>query len=230
MATILEPTTETVGDQRVVMRGVGWSGYQRALRTRGNQTRDPKLVYLDGDLYLMSPAYRHEEIAGRLACLVRNVVVGLDLPCKASRATTFRRQKANSGAEADESFYLASAPQIRGRNELDLRQDPPPDLVIEAVNTHNADESIEVWRRFKVPEVWVRDLKTLRILTLQADGQYAQVTQSVAFPFLSNLEIFDWATRTTDEDDTTWTKALRLWIHDVLAPRTRDLTNESKAS
>jgi hypothetical protein len=102
MATITaETTTEAEGDQLVVMRGVGWKGYASLLRVRGERSR-PKMVYLDGDVYLMSPAYPHEHYKKRLGHLVLNVTEELDIPCVFAGSTTFRRRKKKGGAEADE--------------------------------------------------------------------------------------------------------------------------------
>lgn len=227
ITTPAETTTDADVDQWVVMNGIGWKGYTAVLRVKGPRRRYPKLVYLDGDLYLMSPASRHEEIADRLGWLVKTLAEELDIPLISSRSTAFRRRSRQGGAEADESFYLANAHRIRGRRDLHLRRDPPPDLVIEAVNTHDADESVEVWRRFGVPEVWVCDVKALKILALQADGFYAEVKQSVAFPFLSDTEIFEWATRSSDGNDTAWVKALRLWVREVVVPRARGGVNDA---
>ena len=56
---------------------------------------------------------------------------------------------------------------VRGKDKLHLKTDPPPDLAIEAVHSHDADAAIEVYRRFKVPEVWVCDEDELVILVLQ---------------------------------------------------------------
>ncbi len=221
MATVAVSPNEPdfiLADQCVVMHNVGWDGYLRVLKTRGEKRR-PKLLYLDGDVYLMSPAYTHEQFAERLSILVLESVIAFDLPCKTSRSTTFRRRKRQAGAEADASFYLASAAQIYGRRELSLRRDPPPDLVIEVVNTHPADEAVEVWRRFGVPEVWVADASRVRILTLQADGAYAEASHSPSFPALAATEIFDWMTRNLGALDSDWIKALRAWVRDVLVPR-----------
>ncbi len=227
MATITTDTaTDVAGDQWVVMIGVGWGGYRAVLRAKGARRRYPKLVYLDGDLYLMSPAYPHERIADRLGWLVKVVVEELEIPFISTRSTTFRRRLKNGGAEADESFYLANAHRIRGRKDLNLRRDPPPDLVIEAVNTHDADESVEVWRRFGVPEVWVCDAGSMQILALRPDRTYAEVTRSVSFPSLSASEISGWATRPTEGDDLAWVKDVRRWVRDVLLPRTRDAAND----
>lgn len=219
MTTITaDTTTETVGDQCVVMRGVDWKGYSAVLRAKGER-RWPKIIYLDGNLYLMSPAYPHEWITGRLGRLVMVIVEELEMPCVPARSTTFRRRSRKGGAEADESFYLANAARIVGVRDLHLRRDPPPDLVIEAVHTHDAEESVEVWRRFGVPEVWVGSAGSLQILALQSDRTYAEVAKSVAFPFLTAAEILGWVCRPQTGNETAWTKELRRWVRDVIVPR-----------
>jgi Uma2 family endonuclease len=220
--TTADTTTAPDADQCVVMWGVGWKGYTAVLRARGERSR-PKLIYLDGDLLLMSTAYQHEFLKKRLGEFVHEVIVGLRIPCTPAGATTFRRRKKQAGAEGDESFYLANEPRIRGkqRQNLSLRRDPPPDLVIEAVNTHEADEAVEVWRRFGVPEVWVCDVDALQILSLQPDGRYAEVPNSRAFPFLTAAEIFGWVSRAHDGPETEWIAQVRAWVRDVLAPRVR---------
>jgi Uma2 family endonuclease len=225
MATAESTRTRTqpiVGDQCVVMYDVGWNGYTMMLRLRGGRSI-PRMVYLDGDLYLMSPAYTHEYFAERLGAFVMEVVVGLGIPCMMAGRTTFRRKKKKGGVEGDKTFYLANAERIRGkqRQNLHLRKDPPPDLAIESVNTHDADAAVEVWRRFGVPEVWVEDGDSLQILALQTTGQYAESTHSVSFPFLAASEIHEWVSRPETELDTDLIKALRKWVAGPLLERYR---------
>ena len=229
MATIIEttraqkPDQAPVGDQCVVMREVGWRGYSALLRLRGERPR-PKIVYLDGDVYLMSPAFAHEFLRKRLGHLVMVVVEELEIPCIPAGETTLRRKKKKGGAEGDESFYLANLEPIlkkQGKENINLRRDPPPDLVIEAVNTHDADAAVEVWRRLGVPEVWVCDAESLQILALQADGRYAGSPASVAFPFLAVAEIFAWVTRPEEKSETSWIKELRRWVAGPLAERAK---------
>ena len=232
MATVTsdqERDTLVEGDQCVVMRGIGWDGYTKVLRARGERAV-PRMVYLDGDLYLMSPAYRHESLEKRLGRFVTEVVLGLDIPCTPAGHTTFRRKKKKGGVEGDETFYLANEPRIRGKARLHLRTDPPPDLVIEAVNTHDAEEAVEVWRRFGVPEVWVEDGNGLRILSLQPDGTYSQITTSLAFPFLTSMEIHEWITKPSPGSETAWLKALRQWVAETLVPRAKSFPRPEDAS
>jgi Uma2 family endonuclease len=223
MATVITEQTRdtgTDGDQCVVMHGIGWDGYTKVLRARGERSM-PRMVYLDGNLYLMSPAYHHESLAERLGYFVMTVAEECDIPCTFAGSTTFRRKKKKGGVEGDKTFYLTNEPRIRGKAKLHLRTDPPPDLVIEVVNTHDADEAVEVWRRFGAPEVWVEDGEHLTILSLQPDGRYTEGASSVAFPFLTAAEIHEWVTQPSTASEIAWVKALRKWVVETLLPRAK---------
>jgi hypothetical protein len=49
---------------------------------------------------------------------------------------------------------------------------------------------------------------------MRDDGQYHEVPRSVAFPFLSAIEILDWVNRPSEDSETAWIKALRRWVVD----------------
>jgi Uma2 family endonuclease len=212
--------TEADVDQCVVFRDIDWKGYSTLLKVRGERSV-PKMIYLDGSLRLMSPSYRHENLKERLGVLVTEVVAGLRIPCVMSGQTTFRRRAKRGGVEGDLSYYLANAYRVRGKKRLSLSTDPPPDLVIEAVATHEADDALEVYRRLRVPEVWVCDQSKLTIWILQPSGRYASSERSMALPILLASEIYHWVSRVEDETDTEWMLEVRRWVAEVLAPRHR---------
>jgi Uma2 family endonuclease len=207
-------------DQCVEWHGLDWKGYVALLRIRG-ESRRPRMVYLDGTLFLMTMSFPHERLAERLGLFVMEVVVGLDIPCVPAGSATFRRRKKRGGVEGDKTFYLANEARVRGKDDIDLRRDPPPDLAVEAVHTHGITAAIEVYRRFGVPEVWACDHDGLRILVRQANGRYAEAATSAAFPFLSAAEIFDWVRRPQTVSETEWVQDVRRWVRDTLAPRFR---------
>jgi Uma2 family endonuclease len=120
--------------------------------------------------------------------------------------------------EGDQTYYLASVPRIRGKADIDLEIDPPPDLAVEVVWTHKADAAVEVYRRLEVPEVWVCDDRAPRILILQPSGRYEPAESSRAFP-VSAAEILEWAAKGTEGDDTAWAKSLRRWVRGTVVPR-----------
>jgi Uma2 family endonuclease len=179
------------------------------------------MIYLDGTVWLISPTFPHERLKVRLGRFVTEVVVGLDIPSIAAASTTLRRRAKEAGVEGDQTYYLANEARIRGKDKIDLRSDPPPDLAIEAVYTHAADEAIEVYRRIRVPEVWICDEAELVTLVLQPNGKYSASTTSAAFPFLTADEIHERIFRPHVGSDTDWIKDLRRWVRRVLRPRVR---------
>jgi Uma2 family endonuclease len=217
---IIKPTRAGDGEHCVALRDIGWKGYVTLLRLRGERPM-PKMVYLDGTVWLMSPSFPHERLKSRLGQFVTEVVVGLAIPCVPAGSTTLRRRAKEAGVEGDQTYYLANEERIRGKDTIRLRTDPPPDLAMEAVYTHGAEEAIEVYRRIRVPELWIYDEADLVILILQANRKYSRSATSAAFPFLSASEIHDWVSRPQSTSDTEWTKDLRLWVRRTLRPRVR---------
>jgi Uma2 family endonuclease len=221
MATVTERRIrDDESDQCVAFRNIGWKGYRMLSRLRGEGSR-PRMVYLDGTVWLMSPAFPHERLSKRLGWIVEVIAEELEVPCIASGSTTFRRRAKRGGVEGDQSYYLANEERVRGKDKIDLRTDPPPDLAIEAVHSHDADRAIEVYRRLNVPEVWVCDEDELVILVLQPNGRYARSTTSASFPFVTAAEIYDWVRRPQTEPDSQWMKRFRTWVKRTLKPRAR---------
>lgn len=206
------------GDQCVALSDVDWKGYSTMLRLRGERGM-PKMVYLDGELFLMSPSFSHERLTERLGDLVKAVVMILDIPCITTAQTTFRRRKKRGGVEADHSSYLANEARVHGKDRIRLRVDPPTDLAIETVYPHDADAAVEVYRRLGVPEVWIGDQVGLTILVRRPDGRYAESPTSVAFPFLTAAEISDWVHRPTSTTDTEWLRDVHRWVAEALPAR-----------
>ena len=222
MTAELEATNfESPGDQHVVWPAVGWAGYETLLQIQGERSR-PQILYLDGDVTLMSPSRTHERRNDRLGLLVREIFDALDIRCIATRETHFRRGRNEAGVQPDDSFYFQNAAAIAAKDEdadIDLLVDPPPDLVIEVVHKHEAVPAVEILRRFGVPEVWVSRQSRFTILLLGEDGQYHEADRSGVYPFLAATEIHEWTMRSDCRFSSEWIKALKRWIAEVIVPR-----------
>jgi Uma2 family endonuclease len=227
VAKIESRPTEPEGDQCVALWNIDWKGYSAFLKMRGER-RLPRMIYLDGSLFLTSPSMRHDNLIERLGRFVTEVVTGLGIPSILAASTTLRRTSQRGGVEGDQTYYLANFARIRGKKKVSLRVDPPPDLAIEVVVSHDADEAIEVYRRLKVLEVWICDDSRLTIIRLESSGKYTPAERSVAFPVLTASEIHSWLIRDQGESDAAWIKALRRWVAEVLAPRHRELEKQEK--
>lgn len=77
---------------------------------------------------------------------------------------------------------------MRGRTDLDLRQDPPPDLALEIDITNKSLDRFPIYARLRVPELWCYNDGNLKIYHLQS-GDYAEAERSLALPQLPIREL-----------------------------------------
>jgi Uma2 family endonuclease len=228
MATATEPQTDAIsqGDQCVELCGIDWKGYLTMLRLRGEHSV-PKLIYLDGRLSLVSPSPVHAQIKRRLGNFVSTLLLELEIPYAEFSQSTFRRRKRRSGVEGDQTFYIGNAERMRGKTILNLSVDPPPDLAIEAVYSHDASAAVEFWRRLGVPEVWICDETELQVLVLQQNGRYAPSEKSTVLPPVSAAEVFEWVARPNSELESEWRNALVRWVRQVVLARAKSAPGRS---
>ncbi len=217
MATALETAARTgAGEQRVLIRGVGWQGYQALMEMVAEQPL--RLTYDQGDLELMSPLFKHERHRCLLARIVEIITVELQIPRLTAGSTTLKRQDLDRGLEADAAFYLGDLSRISNRDDLNLDVDPPPDLAIEVEITRSVLSRLGIYGALGVPEIWRFDGRTLRILERQIDGSYQETTTSKVLPFVSVHEIMQLATE-DQPDESRWELSVRQWVQDVVLPR-----------
>jgi len=115
------PPKELIPEQRVVLRNVGWDGYETLLRMVGDG--HVRLTYDRGDVELMSPSSHHEECKRLLGLIVQALVEELRIPCRGLGSTTWRKQFEERGIEADEWFYIQSFPRIRWVRDAEVADD-----------------------------------------------------------------------------------------------------------
>ena len=172
--------------------------FARCSRLRGERSA-PRMVYLDGTRLAhvaVVSARTAQESTGSVSS--SEVVVGLSIPCITAGSTTLRRRAKRGGVEGDQTYYLANAARIRGKKKINLQTDPPPDLAIEAVYPHAADAAVEVYRRFRVPEVWVCDESGLDHPGPASQRPICRISDERGLPVPQRSEIFDWVSRPQD--------------------------------
>lgn len=181
-ATVAPPSL-TAAAQTLSLPHVAWETYERLLAD-DEERRSPRLTYDRGVLEIVSPSLPHETDALTLARIVDSVSVALNIPVLSVGATTFRRPDLERGFEADGSFYIANEPRMRGRREVDLLVDPPPDLVIEMEISRSAIDKLTLFAAMGVPEVWRSAGGRVAIVVLEGET-YRQVPGSHALPPLT---------------------------------------------
>ena len=167
--------------------GVGWDGYRLLLRAFAGNS-GVRLTYDRGKLEIVSPTFRHESYAGALGKFVTFLCLGLKRPLVSGGSMTLRRRRWQRGVEPDRCFWIASAHRLFGRPDIDLRTDPPPDLVIEVDVTHRSIKRLPIYARLGVPEVW--RLAADRLAFLRLDGRkYEPTLRSINIPEVTPADL-----------------------------------------
>ena len=204
-------------NQRLVLNAISWCQYESVLLAFPEQA-GLRITYLDGRLTLLSPKRRHEWHESTLGRLVGAVASGLGIEWEDAGHTTYRREDVGGGVEGDQTFYFGvNAETMRGPIDVDLSTQPPPDLAIEVEVTHSADDSIAVWGRLGVPEVWRLDVDrwTLVMGVRQSDGRYTPASRSAIFPELTPDDVLSQLRLAADLGTLHWYMQLDGWVRTV---------------
>jgi Uma2 family endonuclease len=215
MATV-EQTAPPTDEQRVVIARVDWPSYLKI--GEGLRERRIRLTYDRGRLEIMTTSPRHETWRRFIGHLVEALCedMGIDVACYGS--FTMQREELERGMEPDDCYYIQHEPLVRGRLDLDLESDPPPDLVIEVEVSRSLLDRLGILAAMGVGEVWRFDGQTLRVMRLTPDGTYAPDTQSGCFPFLPIDEFAGYIRMRDGMGDAQILRAFRAWVRANLAP------------
>lgn len=169
----------------VLISDVTWEQYEALLEELGEDRRVPRINYCNGVLELMSPLPAHERPHRMIADVVKAILDSQDRAWEDFGSTTFKRPK-RAGLEPDTCFYIQNAERVRALMRMNMDEDPPPDLAIEADVTSKT--TLDTYQVLRVPEVWLYDCGRLKIQLLQNDD-YQESTQSLVFPELPICEL-----------------------------------------
>lgn len=201
-----------VGEQRVVFHHLSWDAYLQMLQLLGNN-RASRLTYDQGTLEITMPLEDHEFAAEAIALFIRVLVIELGLNLKTMGSTTLNRADLQRGAEPDKAFYIQNRSQVAGRN-VDLTQDPPPDLIVEVDITHTAINKFRLYASLGTPEFWRYNGQEWRIYQLQGD-QYVEVETSPTFPFVPKARLYEFLEQ-GQQSEAAAEKALRAWVQEMM--------------
>jgi Uma2 family endonuclease len=216
-----EPVNAELEERHFVIPGIRWDAYVTINEALGDR-RNPRMIYCQGRLTFMGKSRVHERLAEYLDHLVIAVASYSQIECEPSGEATYRRRQKEAGLEGDRTFHFgANAERMRGIQNYDFEEDPPPDLAIEVEVTHPADEAIAAWGRLAVPEVWRFDAATwtCSFWNRRDDGSYEQVTRSLFLSMLDPSDVVDQVRRAQEVGTSKWYLELGDWVRDVVRPR-----------
>ena len=210
-------TVEALAPERFLLHNIGWQTYLHILE--GQDERHIRVTYDRGDLELMTLSYGHEHRSRAINRLIETLTEELEIPIASAGSTTINREDAEKGLEPDECYYLRNEPRVRGKTQIDLDIDPPPDLAVEIDVSRSSLNRLGIYAGLGVPEVWRYTNGHLVVYHLQEDGAYATRAESFNFPFLPMDEVDRRINKVAEMDQLGWMRSVRAWIRDEVAPR-----------
>lgn len=156
--------------ERTLLHRVSWAEYERRLAGKGEK-RVPLMAYLDGELELVSPSGDHEWITRQIEHLLATYALARGIEFSGLGSWTLRSKLEHAGVEPDNCYLFG--PRWRGRRR--------PDVAIEVEWTRGGIAKLEIYRRLRVPEVWIWKRGTIEIHSLRR-GAYVRADASRFVP------------------------------------------------
>ncbi len=188
---------------------VPWEAYVAFCDCLGE--RHIRVTYDHGEMEVMTVSSRHERKKTRLRRLVEAITEELEIDIVSGGSMTCRNKEMLRALEPDECYWIENEPSVRDLDDIDLDEDPPPDLACEIEVSRSALDRMAIYAALKVPEVWRWDGETLSVHILAASGFYRAAKKSKAFPFLPIEEFVSYLTR-TDLRGNAFIRAFRAWV------------------
>lgn len=203
-------TAVPIKTQHILLEGVGWDTYQSLLKDL-EANSGKRLTYNQGTLEIMVPLPPHEGYKKLIGRFVEAATEETATEIRSLGSTTWSRQDLAKGLEADECYYIQNEPLVRGKQEIDLDEDPPPDLAIEINHTSSSIDRLGIYAALKVPEVWRYDGARFTILTLQGE-QYAAQETSQVLPTINQVDLARFLDMSQTMGETSLIRAFRQWF------------------
>jgi Uma2 family endonuclease len=200
--------------QSVLLQNVSPQEFENILIEIGKH-RGYRIAYLDGILEIMAPLPEHEYLKSAIADLIKELAEELGIEYECFGSTTWRREAKRAGVEPDECFYIQNFETIRGRLDIDLNSDPPPDLVLEIDVTLKSIDRLPIYARLSVPEVWRYIKGELKIYHL-AESTYVEAAQSLAFGSFPVKEIPSFLRQNLATGRAALRQNFRVWVKQQL--------------
>lgn len=214
MTTTLEAV---IAEQYIQLNPVSWETFNQLLEDLGDN-RNKRLTYYQKTLQVMSPLGQHENNNRFIESLISVITDELNINIKKFGSLTFKSQPLQQGVEPDSCYYIKNEFRVRGKQNIDLEIDPPPDLVLEIDITSGSLNKLPIYANFRVPEFWQYKGDQLKVFLLEEErNTYQEVKASKIFPFLDLNLIPQLIQQSLEIGETATLKEFRQWVRENAA-------------
>jgi Uma2 family endonuclease len=162
-----------INDTNCTIQGVSWLQFE-SIEAAFSSVEGVRFVYLDGVLEIMTLSPEHEEIKSTIGLLLEAYLRHSGIRFYKRGSATLGSRDLGGRKEPDESY------------NFNLKKDIP-DLIIEVVLTSGYINSLDLYARMGIAEVWYWEDGKLKVYDLE-EQVYKNVKASRFFPDL-NLNI-----------------------------------------
>lgn len=148
------------------LQNISWQMFETIL-SELEEGYAARLAYNNEILEIKMPLPGYEFDKEIIGDLLKALLEELNIDFIGLGSTTFKRQNMLNGIEPDQCFYIQNEANIRGKREIDLNIDPPPDLAVEIDNTSDSRLRFNSYQGLGVSELWRYDGEVLYINLLQ---------------------------------------------------------------
>jgi Uma2 family endonuclease len=128
-------------------------------------------------------------------------------------STTCHQRELRRGVDPDATSSFRPAAAIRGKQQIDLPVDPPPDLVIDFVGTSASVDTLPFFAACGVPEVWRYDEAADRVAILRlSHGTCRERRESAALVPLTDDMLTRLVRASHTRHSDRWTRELDAWL------------------
>lgn len=178
MATLQLRQIRVPEGQTIEIQDVSWSEFEAILQELGEK-RNTRIAYSEETLTIVALRPAHEINKVCIARCVEVLLDELEQDYMSYGSTAFKDEQMLKAVEPDDCFYFEYADLMAGKQRIDLRTDPPPELAIEVDVTSKTQ--LNACLGLGVKELWRFDDGQLRIDCLR-NGEYVEVSESPLFP------------------------------------------------
>lgn len=203
-------TIATPAETRTTLENISWQTFKTMLAEMGSERKN-RLAYDDGIIEIMSPLMPHENSNRVIEVFVGVLCEELGLEIKRAGSLTLTREDIERGSEPDSSYYIQNEFRVRNKENIDLSEDPPPDLVLEVEYSRPKIDKLRLYASLGITEFWRYNGSVLRVYILN-DKQYTEVELSPTFFPVPVTEIPRFIQETRNDGEMATTRAFRNWV------------------
>lgn len=154
----------------------------------------------------------HKHLKSMLGCLLEDYAQELGVDMQVTGCATLELEIKKPGVEPDDSYYVQNESLVRGRTDLKLGQDPPPDPLLEIQISRSALDKLGIHGAMGVPEVYLWQGEELALHLLEDQGRHCVSEKSRALPGLPPGDLRRFVARAPELSTTRPASQFRAWL------------------